>query len=229
LILKVLPHNIFVSSCFNFKFSKPSVSITKVSKVNDNILQAVNNILKINCNLIDYNINNIEKKFFSESARLLPKNNYVGLSITQGNVYRKKEWPLENIVKLCGKLKQYNKIPVFFIEKNNNELKNKIQKLVPYSFFPEHESNLSSPALVVCLARRLDFAITIDNGVMHMLSLAKTPLISLFGPTDPEKFAPKYEKSIVIDSKKIYKTENISAITVEDVLQAAKQHLNFLY
>jgi len=229
LILKILPHNIFVSSCFNFKFSKPSVSITKVSKVNDNILQAVNNILKINCNLIDYNINNIEKKFFSESARLLPKNNYVGLSITQGNVYRKKEWPLENIVKLCGKLKQYNKIPVFFIEKNNNELKNKIQKLVPYSFFPEHESNLSSPALVVCLARRLDFAITIDNGVMHMLSLAKTPLISLFGPTDPEKFAPKYEKSIVIDSKKIYKTENISAITVEDVLQAAKQHLNFLY
>ena len=101
--------------------------------------------------------------------------------------------------------------------------------MVPYSLFPEHESNLSSPALVVCLSKRLDFTLTIDNGVMHMLSLSKVPMISLFGPTDAEKFAPKYEKSIVLDSKKLYNTKNISAITVEDVLQAAKQHLNFSY
>jgi len=51
----------------------------------------------------------------------------------------------------------------------------------------------------------------------------------LFGPTDSEKFAPKYEKSIVLDSKKLYNTKNISAITVEDVLKAAKLHLNFSY
>ena len=40
-------------------------------------------------------------------------------------------------------------------------------------------------------------------------------------------FAPKYEKSIVLDSKILYNTKNISAITVEDVLQAAKLHLNY--
>jgi len=62
-----------------------------------------------------------------------------------------------------------------------------------------------------------------------MLSLSKVPMISLFGPTDAEKFAPKYEKSIVLDSKKIHNTTNMSALTVEDVLQAAKQHLNFSY
>ncbi len=196
-------------------------------KVNDNILQAVNRILNVSCNLIDYDINSIENKFTTESEKLLPKNNYIGLSITQGNVYRKKEWPLNNIVNLCNKLKQCNKTPVFFVEKKNKELKNKIQKLVPYSLFPEHESNLSSPALVVCLGKRLDFAITIDNGVMHMLSLSKVPMISLFGPTNAEKFAPKYEKSIVLDSKILYNTKNISAITVEDVLQAAKLHLNY--
>ena len=37
------------------------------------------------------------------------------------------------------------------------------------------------------------------------------------------------DKSIVLDSKKIHNTKNISAITVEDVLQAAKLHLNFSY
>ena len=130
---------------------------------------------------------------------------------------------------MCNKLKQNNKTPVFFIEKKKKELKNKIQELIPYSLFPEHESNLSSPGLVVCLGKRLDFAITIDNGIMHMLSLSKVPMISLFGPTDSEKFAPQYENSIVLDSKKLYNTKNVAAITVEDVLEAAKRHLNFSY
>ena len=229
LILKMIPHKYFISSCFNFKFSKPALNIKKMNKINDNILLAVNSILNTNCKLIDYNINNIKDKFIIESKKLLPKNNYVGFSISQGNIYRKKEWPLNNIVNLCNKLKQNNKTPVFFIEKKNKELKNKIQELIPYSLFPEHESNLSSPALVACLGKRLDFVITIDNGIMHMLSLSKVPMISLFGPTDSEKFAPQYGNSIALDSKKLYNTKNVAAITVEDVLEAAKRHLNFSY
>ena len=54
-------------------------------------------------------------------------------------------------------------------------------------------------------------------------------MISLFGPTDAEKLAPEYEKSIVLDSKKLHNTKDISAITVEDVLAAAKQHINLSY
>ena len=62
---------------------------------------------------------------------------------------------------------------------------------------------------------------------MHMLSLSKVPIISLFGPTDSEKFAPTYKDSIILDSKKIYNTNDVSSITVDDVLGAAKQFLNF--
>ena len=97
---------------------------------------------------------------------------------------------------------------------------------MPNALFPEHESELSCPSLVSCLGKRLDFAISIDNGVMHMLSLSKVPMIALFGPTDAEKFAPNYEQSIILDSKKIYNSKNVADITVEDVLQAAKQFLN---
>ena len=43
---------------------------------------------------------------------------------------------------------------------------------------------------------------------MHMLSLSKVPMISLFGPTDAEKFAPEYKNSIVLDSKKLYNTND---------------------
>ena len=167
------------------------------------------------------------KNFYQSLKKLLPDKGYIGLSITQGNVYRKKEWPLKNIVIICNEILKRNKIPVFFIEKKNADLKNRINKFVPNAIFPEHESNLSSPALVTCLGKRLDFAISIDNGVMHMLSLAKVPMIVLFGPTNSEKFAPSYKNLIILDSKKINKTSNISSISAEDVLQAAKLHLNF--
>ena len=227
IILKMIPHKFFISPCFNFKLSKPNLNLTKEKKISKTILKAINLLFEKNYKLDEFNINKIDKKFFTESEKLLPKNNYVGFSITQGNIYRKKEWPLNNIVNLCNKLHENNKTPVFFIEKSNLGLKNKIHKLIPNALFPEHESNLSSPTLVTCLGKRLDFAITIDNGVMHMLALSKVPIIALFGPTDPEKFAPSYKNSIVLDSKKLYNTKNVSAITVEDVLNAAKLHLNY--
>ena len=227
LILKIIPHKYFISTCMNFKLSKPSLDIRKQKKMNNTIVSAINYIFDTKFQLSEYNINKIDKKFIIESEKLLPKNNYVGFSITQGNIYRKKEWPLSNIVKICNKLVQNNKTPVFFIIRKDHELKNKIKNLIPSALFPEHETNLSSSALVTCLGKRLDFAISIDNGVMHMLSLSKVPMIVLFGPTDPEKFAPVYEKSIILDSKKIHNTKNVSSITVEDVLSAAKQFLNY--
>ena len=227
LILKKIPHKFFISTCFNFFLSKPKINMKKNRKSNETILNAINKILDIKCLLQDYDLNKIDNKYHDESKKLLPKTNYIGLSITQGNVYRKKMWKMDNVITLCKKLQNKNKIPVFFIEKKNLELKNKIKQLIPESLFPEHETNLSSPALVTCLGKRLDFAISIDNGIMHLLSLSNVPMISLFGPTDPEKFSPKYKNSIVLDSKKIYKTKDISSITVEDVLNEVKQYLNF--
>ena len=226
LILKIIPHKKFVSPTFNFQLSKPKLEIRKENRITKTILKAVNILFEKNYQFMEYNINKIHKKFHLESEKLLPNKNYVGFSITQGNVYRKKEWPLDNVIEISSKLLEKGKIPVFFIEKKNIELKNKINSLLPNALFPEHESELSCPSLVTCLGKRLDFAISIDNGVMHMLSLSKVPMITLFGPTDAEKFAPNYEQSIILDSKKIYNSKNVADITVGDVLQAAKQFLN---
>ena len=46
------------------------------------------------------------------------------------------------------------------------------------------QTNNSCPALITALSTRLEYAISIDNGIMHMMSLAKIPMIVLFGPTD---------------------------------------------
>jgi len=168
---------------------------------------------------IEYNLNNINEKFFKEAERLLPKNNYVGFSITQGNEYRKKSWSLENFIDIGKKVQLLNKIPVFFLEKNNNEIANKIKLEIPQALFPEHKSNLSGPALVTALSSRLEKAASIDNGVMHMINLANVPMIVLFGPTNSEKFAPNRENVIILDSKKLYKSNDIQKIKTTDVLK----------
>ena len=147
----------------------------------------------------------------------MPGKNYIGFSVTQGNVYRQKSWSIKNFIELAGKLIENNKIPVFFIEKDKTELINEIKSKLPNALFPERYSNISCPALVTALASRLDLAISIDNGVMHMISLSNIPMIVLFGPTDSEKFAPKMSSIKVLDSKKMYKSKDINTITVHDV------------
>ena len=215
IILKQIPSKAFYSSTFNNIFCSGL----------DRSARKFNSDLKI----AKYDIKNIPKKYFDEASRLLPNKNYVGFSLTQGNVYRKKEWPLGKIIKLSEELVKNNKTPVFFIEKKYQELKNKITKLIPTALFPEHETEIDSPALVTCLGKRLDFAISIDNGIMHMLSLAKIPMVVLFGPTSSKKFAPNYNDIILLDSKKLKNTSNINSINVEDVLREVKLHSSFLY
>ena len=90
---------------------------------------------------------------------------------------------------------------------------------MPEALFPEQDSIISCPALVTALSSRLQLAISIDNGVMHMMSLANIPMIVLFGPTNSEKFAPMRDKIKILDSKKIYNSSDINAIKVEDVFK----------
>jgi len=144
-------------------------------------------------------------------------------------LYRKKNWPLDKVIDLSKKLIEKKKIPVFLINKDEILLKEKLNKFIPQGLFPEFETSLNSPALVTCLGKRVDCAITIDNGVMHMLSIGKIPIVALFGPTDVKKFAPFHKGARILDSKEINNTDDISSISVEDVLQALTQNLNFSY
>jgi ADP-heptose:LPS heptosyltransferase len=52
--------------------------------------------------------------------------------------------------------------------------------------------------LTIALAQRFAVSVANDSGVGHMLAAANTPLISLFGPTDPAKFAPISEKLSIL-------------------------------
>ena len=163
----------------------------------------------------------LSKKYIEEAKRLLPHSNYIGFSVTQGNAYRQKSWPINNFIKLAEKYISIGKKAVFFVEKSEVKLINNIKNKLPNSMFPELESEIACPALVTALASRLEKAISIDNGIMHMISLAKIPMIILFGPTSSKKFSPKVDNVKILDSNVLYKTNDISKISAEDVFNCS--------
>ena len=212
LILRKIPHDHFYSTTFSYKFCTK-----KLENKYQNHIENLNNFLNVNIKVINFNLGSLNNKYKIEAKRLLPDKNYVGFSLTQGNVYREKSWSVNNFIILASKIIDLNKKVVFFVEKENTDLINEIKNRLPEALFPEQHSNLSGPTLVTALASRLNLAITIDNGVMHMIGLANIPMIVLFGPTDANKFAPKVDSIKIIDSKKIYKSKDINKITVNDV------------
>ena len=212
LILKRIPHLNFYSTTFNNLFSTKKTKYKSKDHIENLSIFLGEKIKKIN-----FNFNKLPKNLLNEAKRLLPKSNYIGFSITQGNKYRKKSWSIYKFISLANKCLIKNKTPVFFIEKNQEQIIEKIKDQVPNALFPELKSKLSCPALVTALAARLDQAITIDNGIMHMIGLADIPMIVLFGPTNSEKFAPKNDFIKILDSKVIHKTSNIDSISVDEV------------
>ncbi len=213
IILKKIPHNSFYSRTFNGFFSSK-----KINSSNGNHIENLSLFFEEDVVELDFKVNKLNKNLLLEAKKLLPNSNYVGFSITQGNIYRKKSWSLYKFTSLANKILSKNKIPVFFIEKDNIELIEKIKNQVPSALFPELKSKLACPALITALSSRLDKAISIDNGIMHMMSLANVPMIVLFGPTNSDKFAPKNNFTTILDSKKIHKTKDINSIEVDEVL-----------
>ena len=213
LILKKIPHEMFYSMTFKGYFSSKKINSNSSDHFKNLSLLFEEDLIKI-----DFKVSKLPREILNEAKKLLPNSNYVGFSITQGNNYRKKSWSIYKFTSLANKILSKNKIPVFFIEKENVDLIEKIKNQVPSAIFPELKSKLSCPALVTALASRLNIAVSIDNGVMHMMALANIPMIVLFGPTNSNKFAPKNKYTKILDSKLIHKTKNINSIEVDEVL-----------
>ena len=212
LILKRIPHFHFYSTTFVNFFSTKKIKFDSKDH-----LKNLSIFLEETIKTETFNNSMLPKNLVNEAKKLLPKSNYIGFSITQGNEYRKKSWSIYKFISLANKITIKKKIPVFFIEKNQEYIIEKIKNQVPAAIFPEMKSELSCPALVTALSSRLDQAVSIDNGVMHMMGLTNIPLIVLFGPTNSEKFAPKNKNTKILDSKKIYRTKDINSITIDEV------------
>jgi ADP-heptose:LPS heptosyltransferase len=153
-------------------------------------------------------------ELLAEAERRLPAGpRYVGLAPGAGGKH--KCWPLGNYVDIGVKLAAEGFVPVFLIGPAERDWETGIRAALPTALLPL--TNEDGPPVTMALGTRLSAAIANDSGTGHMLAAAGVPLLSLFGPTSPDKFAPAAERLTVIRAQE-FGSEEMSAIPVEPVM-----------
>jgi ADP-heptose:LPS heptosyltransferase len=162
------------------------------------------------------------------AARVLPAGRtYVGLAT--GSREARKNWPLANFVALAEKFERAGLIPVFLIGPQERELVNALRTKVPTALFPE--AGPIDPALrprplelAMAIGRRLAAAVANDSGIGHLLGILGTPLVSLFGPTDPARWRPYTSAGIIVRAQE-FGGEAMETIPVDPVFTAATRQV----
>ncbi|MFM8801334.1 MAG: glycosyltransferase family 9 protein [Tagaea sp.] len=136
----------------------------------------------------------------TDARALLPDGpTYVALSPGAGG--RHKCWPLENYLELGRALSAQGRTPVYLLGPGEAEWIAPCGA-VPGAVLPLRDAVQRgidpSPALTIALAQFCGAAVANDSGGGHMLAAGDTALVSLFGPTDPAKFAPAARRSVVL-------------------------------
>lgn len=134
----------------------------------------------------------------------------VGLHIGAGKVPNR--WNVKNFAEVINYLfEKYDSFIYLTIGNWDEELLKNILPILNRK--PEILRNLPIPRLAAIIELS-DLFISNDTGIMHCAGATKTPLIALFGPTDPEIWSPVGENKYYIK-----KGEDINSIQVKDVVE----------
>jgi len=130
-----------------------------------------------------------------EAARRLPSGApLVGLAPGAGD--RRKCWPLSRFISLGRALADRGVRPVMLLGPGEQDWLHRIASELPEAALAIGPGD--SPLLAIAVARRLAVALANDSGTGHLIAAAGTRLVSLFGPTAPEKFAPASPGLLVV-------------------------------
>ncbi|GJL65822.1 MAG: glycosyl transferase family 9 [Nitrospirales bacterium] len=107
-----------------------------------------------------------------------------------------KAWPLERFAMLCDRLAEHNLSVVLVGDVHDQEAATQIQELVNTPVF----SLVGKTPLLelAAMMKQADLFIGNDTGLMHIASAVGCPVLGLFGPTNPETWGPRGNKTTVI-------------------------------
>jgi len=109
-----------------------------------------------------------------------------------------KRWPLDRHCALARAQAAMGRVPVFLLGPGEAALADAVRAEVPEALLPLQEAAAITPDLTIALGARLSAAVAADCGAGHLLAASGVPMVSLFGPTPPEKFAPFASRLTVI-------------------------------
>jgi ADP-heptose:LPS heptosyltransferase len=168
----------------------------------------------------------IDEATRAAAENLLPKGPvYIGLSPGAGS--RNKCWPLDNFIALARRIADAGHVAVFMLGPDELEWRETLEHGAPDSLFPpmNEEQFLPdikfSPMKTIAAAGYLAAAVANDSGSGHMFAAGDAPLVTLFGPTSAEKFAPLTTRSAVVTSQE-FGSDEMDAIPVDAVMKAVE-------
>src|SRR5262249_33269912 len=116
---------------------------------------------------------------------------YVGLGI--GSREPRKNWPLEKFAQLSRSLSARGTAPVLRVGPREGERAEAIRAAVPAFASVDLTRALAGNGsfdFTVAIAQRLAVVVANDSGTGHLFGAAGRPIVGLFGPTDPRRWAP---------------------------------------
>jgi ADP-heptose:LPS heptosyltransferase len=116
---------------------------------------------------------------------------YVGLGI--GSREPRKNWPLEKFAELSRSLSARGLAPVLLLGPREIDRAEAIRAAVPAFASVDLTCDTAgngSLDLTIAIAQRLAAVVANDSGTGHLFGAAGRPIVGLFGPTEPRRWAP---------------------------------------
>ncbi len=186
----------------------------------------------------EYDMAKIEK-FLSDSW-IKPSQPVVGIAVRASERWFSKNWPPSYIAQLCDKLaKELNIRVILAGSKNDSVVAGYICKMTKSK--PVVAVGKTDIQELAALMKRFCVFITPDSAPMHIASAMKTPVIALFGPTDPARHLVPSNGCVVlckageVKCKPCYKTtcqrktSCMRMITVDEVFELVKKNIKAGY
>ena len=170
----------------------------------------------------------LDRAVIAAAERALPEGPvYIGLAPGAGGKH--KCWPLTNFIALAGEEAGRGRVPVFILGPEEAGWTGELGRAVPGALFAAPTGAAPpgvspSPAFTIAAAARLKAAVANDSGAGHMIAAADVPLISLFGPTPPAKFAPA-TPALTIITAQAFGGDGMAAIPLDAVHDALEKTL----
>lgn len=166
----------------------------------------------------------LPEEWRQRAAALLPKGPvYIGLAPGAGNKERGKCWPLEGYIAVARRQMEQGRVPVFLLGPGEVAWTERLKGELPSALFPDLSPG---PALTVALGARLAAAVANCSGTGHMLAAGGCLMVSLFGPTNPRKYAP-WSRRVVALRAADFGDGGIGAIPVAAVADAVEHIQRF--
>ena len=108
-------------------------------------------------------------------------------------------WPEQYWVGLCNQLLEDYRTDLVFIGTKENQTE--VQELVHKLKDPTRVYNVAGRILLIELLKLIhdsELVISVDSGAMQMAAWVGTPVVALFGPETPGRFAPKGKDTQIV-------------------------------